>query len=174
MRNWIDLFESTMDGVGLGKLYNSHHDESAVGYWYHPQTGEYHIITWEAYKDYEGTYYDHADVVFDHPDWFGLTAEDLKDADDGDVARYGAVLKSWVRVGFNPLDGLRMDARSPRDAFLTLKWFVSHHSQPIKVLIIDLVSEDAITSYRIPQVDLGEYLSTGRLQPAWKTVDHRR
>lgn len=161
MRNWIDLLESLIHFDG----------EDAIGYWYNPRSGKSYTIAWEASEGIPDTYEDHADVVWEHPDWFGLPEGYLEGDDvDMDTARYGAVLMGWVRVGYNRKSGLRMDARNPSEAFKTMKWFVSKHSEETIVSInIDLVSEDAITSYRIERNDVIEYESNGRLSAAWRT-----
>lgn len=164
MRKWIDVVTET-----LGVLHTID-GEQAVGYWYHPKSGKYYTIVWDFHQRADDLFTDHADVVFDHPEWFGLTREYLNDADDGDLARYGAVLQGWVRVGFNPSMGLRMDASSPRDAALTVRWFANHHSEKIKQITIDIVTRETFTSYAIADDDVPEYLATGRLQPAWRAA----
>lgn len=156
---------------GLGDLYDME-GMSGIGYWFNPKSGQHHTIAWEQADSIEGAYEDHADVVFEHPEWFGMTAEELADAEDGDVARYGAIGKGWVRIGFNDYSGLRMDARNPAEAYRAFKWFSAHH-QNISSITIDIVTKIGFTGYGIKGKDVAEYAASGRLQPAWRGTEHK-
>lgn len=148
----------------LGKVY-SNDGEQGVGYWYNPRSNQHHTIVWGAAQG-EGLHDDHAYVVMDHPEWFGLTADDV---DDTDNARYGATLNGWVRIGFNPEIGLWMDAASPTSAIRALRWFTSHHSEKIDAITLDILTTSGETSYRMLGDDVAAYEANGKLEPAWKT-----
>lgn len=143
----------------------------AIGYWYHPRSQQYHVIAWNAANGVD-TYTDHCDVVFEHPDWFGM--ENWEGPDglelydlECDGVRYETVLKGWVRIGYNKSVGLWMEAPNPRAAQAAVRWFVSHHGMP-QGATIDIATREAQTGYNVRGEDLVAFEQTGRLMPHTK------
>lgn len=144
-----------------GKLYTND-GEQAVGYWYNPRSKQHHVIAWDA-ADNTNTHSDHCDVALDHRDWFGLNPDE--DYGDCDTVRADVVQNGWARIGFNPLSGMWMDAKNPKIAHDSAKWFVGHHGVPSRITI-DICNEAGYTGYGLAGSDLTDFLATGRLHPA--------
>lgn len=159
MRDFITIVE----GSAPGKLFQSD-DGSAVGYWYHPRTGDYHVIAWEQ-ADGVDSFSDHCDVALDHPDWFGLDPE--YEFGDCDEARVQVILNGWVRIGYNDYDKIaRFDGSNPSVILRAYRWFVAGHPN-ISAISVGLVTGDDWKSFVIRGEDITEYESNGRLQAAW-------
>jgi hypothetical protein len=161
MRHFIDLIE----GSPPSNTYDTDDGGNAVGYWYHPRSGEYHIIAWE-HANGSDAHSDHCDVAIDHPEWFGLDPE--AEYDDCDTVRADVILNGWVRIGYNTHGHtMWMDAASPQALHRGYKWFAKTHR--VQSLSVSVVTETTWEKgYTIKGSDLIEYEANGRLQPSWK------
>lgn len=172
LKRWREELAKPLDeGHELGSLVTDEEGEDCIGYWFQPRSGQHYVIAWDQANAVD-TFSDHCDIVFNHPEWFGKSQEEIEEYHDCDTLRYDVIQSGWVRVGYAKFGHtLRLDARNAHEAAKTAQWFTGHHGIPAKTTI-DIITETGITSYLVAGDDNVEFIQSGRLMPHTKTQTH--